>query len=86
MRSTRRTFIASTLALLATPAILRRARADAPQLTLKLHHSFSAVSAVHEKFLAPWARKVGLRRPHPHRPVSVHAARRRAGASVRSGA
>ena len=58
MRSTRRTFIASTLALLATPAILRRARADAPQLTLKLHHSFSAVSAVHEKFLAPWARKV----------------------------
>jgi TRAP-type C4-dicarboxylate transport system substrate-binding protein len=44
--------------LLATPAILRRARADAPQLTLKLHHSFSAVSAVHEKFLASWARKV----------------------------
>ena len=44
--------------MLATPAILRRARADAPQLTLKLHHSFSAVSAVHEKFLAPWARKV----------------------------
>ena len=58
MRWTRRAFIASTLALLATPAILRRARADAPQLTLKLHHSFSAVSAVHEKFLAPWARKV----------------------------
>jgi TRAP-type transport system periplasmic protein len=58
MRWTRRTFIASTLALLATPAILRRARADAPQLTLKLHHSFSAVCAVHEKFLAPWARKV----------------------------
>ena len=58
MRSTRRTFIASTLALLATPAILRRACADAQQLTLKLHHSFSAVSAVHEKFLAPWARKV----------------------------
>ena len=58
MRWTRRTFIASTLALLAMPAILRRARADAPQLTLKLHHSFSAVSAVHEKFLAPWARKV----------------------------
>ena len=58
MRWTRRAFIASTLALLATPAILRRARADALQLTLKLHHSFSAVSAVHEKFLAPWARKV----------------------------
>jgi len=25
---------------------------------LKLHHSFSAVSAVHDKFLSPWARKV----------------------------
>jgi TRAP-type transport system periplasmic protein len=58
MRWTRRTFIASSLAFLATPAILRPARADAPQVTLKLHHSFSAVSAVHEKFLAPWARKV----------------------------
>jgi len=42
----------------ATPAVLRLARADAPQMTLKLHHAFSAVSAVHEKFLAPWARKV----------------------------
>ncbi len=58
MRWTRRTFVASTPAFLATPAILRLARADAPQVTLKLHHSFSAVSAVHEKFLAPWARKV----------------------------
>jgi TRAP-type C4-dicarboxylate transport system substrate-binding protein len=58
MRLTRRSFIASTLTSLATPAVLRLARADAPQLTLKLHHQFSAVSAVHEKFLAPWARKV----------------------------
>src|SRR5215472_17571917 len=58
MRWTRRTFVTSTLASLATPAVLRLARADAPQLTLKLHHSFSAVLAVHEKFLAPWARKV----------------------------
>ena len=58
MRLTRRRFIASTLTSLATPAVLRPARADAPQLTLKLHHNFSAVSAVHEKFLAPWARKV----------------------------
>jgi TRAP-type C4-dicarboxylate transport system substrate-binding protein len=57
MRWTRRTFIVSMASLL-TPAIVRPARADAPQVTLKLHHSFSAVSAVHEKFLAPWARKV----------------------------
>jgi len=58
MRWTRRTLLASTLASLATPAILRLARADAPPLTLKLHHAFSAVSPAHDKFLAPWARKV----------------------------
>ena len=58
MRWTRRTLVASTLATMAAPAILRLARADAPQVTLKLHHYFSAVSAGHEKFLAPWARKV----------------------------
>jgi TRAP-type C4-dicarboxylate transport system substrate-binding protein len=37
---------------------MRLARADAPPIVLKLHHSFSAVSAVHDKFLSPWARKV----------------------------
>src|SRR6516162_1719981 len=58
MRWTRRIFVTSTLASLGKPAVLRLARADAPQITLKLHHSFSAVSAPHEKFLAPWARKV----------------------------
>jgi TRAP-type transport system periplasmic protein len=58
MRWTRRALVASTLASIVTPAILRLARADAPQVTFKLHHSFSAVSATHEKFLAPWARKV----------------------------
>jgi TRAP-type transport system periplasmic protein len=46
------------LASLTTPAVLRLARADAPQVTLKLHHFFSAVSPAHDKFLAPWARKV----------------------------
>ncbi|MFZ0239758.1 MAG: TRAP transporter substrate-binding protein DctP [Xanthobacteraceae bacterium] len=40
------------------PAILRLARADTPPITLKLHHSFSAVSGVHDKFLLPWARKI----------------------------
>jgi TRAP-type transport system periplasmic protein len=58
MRSSRRAFLASMLTSVATPAVLRLARADAPQMTLKLHHAFSAVSAVHERFLAPWARKV----------------------------
>ena len=58
MRIVRRTFLVSTLSAVAAPAVLRLARADAPQLTLKLHHSFSSVSSAHDKFLAPWARQV----------------------------
>ena len=58
MRVVRRTFLVSTLSAVAAPAVLRLARADAPQLTLKLHHSFSSVSSAHDKFLAPWARQV----------------------------
>jgi TRAP-type transport system periplasmic protein len=62
MRVARRSFMASTLASalasLAAPPVMRLARADVPLITLKLHHAFSAVSSVHEKFLAPWARKI----------------------------
>jgi TRAP-type C4-dicarboxylate transport system substrate-binding protein len=58
MRLCRRSFMASTLAVAAAPAIVRVALADAPQLTLKLHHAFSAVSSVHDKFLVPWARQI----------------------------
>jgi TRAP-type transport system periplasmic protein len=58
MRIARRTVLTSTLAALAAPAVMRLARADAPPMVLKLHHSFSAVSSVHDKFLSPWARKV----------------------------
>ena len=58
MRVARRTFIVSTLMTAAAPAILRLARADAPQAVLKLHHSFSSVSGAHDKFLAPWARQI----------------------------
>jgi TRAP-type transport system periplasmic protein len=54
----RRTFLASTAAALAAPAVLRLARADAPQVALKLHHSMSSVSSAHDKFIVPWARKV----------------------------
>ena len=54
----RRTFLASSIGTAVAPAILRLAHADTPPITLKLHHSFSAVSGVHDKFLAPWARKV----------------------------
>jgi TRAP-type transport system periplasmic protein len=62
MRIARRTFLrtclASTAAMLAAPAVLRLARADAPQAVLKLHHFMSSVSSAHDKFIVPWARKV----------------------------
>jgi TRAP-type transport system periplasmic protein len=59
MRLARRTFLTSVMAsAAAAPALLQLARADTPPITLKLHHSFSAVSGPHERFLVPWARKV----------------------------
>jgi TRAP-type C4-dicarboxylate transport system substrate-binding protein len=58
MRVVRRTFLVSTLSAVAAPAVLRLARADAPQFVLKLNHSFSSVSSAHDKFLVPWARQV----------------------------
>jgi TRAP-type C4-dicarboxylate transport system substrate-binding protein len=58
MRVARRTFLASTLASVAAPAVMRVAFADAPQFSLKLHHAFSSVSSAHDKFLAPWARQI----------------------------
>src|SRR5580700_6865972 len=58
MRVARRTFLASTMASVAAPAVMRLAFADAPQFSLKLHHAFSSVSSAHDKFLAPWARQV----------------------------
>ncbi len=58
MRLARRTLLVSMMASVTAPAVLRLARADAPQVTLKLHHFFSSVSSGHNKFLAPWARKV----------------------------
>jgi len=58
MRLARRTLLASIMAAAAAPAVLRLARAAAPQVALKLHHFFSSVASGHDKFLAPWARKV----------------------------
>ncbi|MGB7098027.1 MAG: TRAP transporter substrate-binding protein DctP [Xanthobacteraceae bacterium] len=58
MRIARRTFLTSLTATVAAPAILRFARADTPQVTLKLHHFFSSVSGSHTQFLVPWARNV----------------------------
>ncbi len=58
MRVARRTFLASAMAAVAAPAVTRLAAADASRVTLKLHHDFSSVSCVHDRFLAPWARKI----------------------------
>jgi TRAP-type C4-dicarboxylate transport system substrate-binding protein len=60
MRVARRSFLASIIGCAAAAPVLlpRRVQADAPQLTLKMHHSFSSVSGAHDRFLAPWARKV----------------------------
>src|SRR5271163_2388163 len=58
MRVVRRSFLASTAAGLAAPALMRLAWADAPQFALKLHHALSSVSGAHARFLVPWARKV----------------------------
>jgi TRAP-type transport system periplasmic protein len=58
MSIARRALLTSMAASLAGPAVLRLARAETPQVTLKLHHFFSSVSSAHADFLAPWARKV----------------------------
>lgn len=40
------------------PMVIRNARAQAPQVTLKLHHFLPAVSNVHTKLWTPWAKKL----------------------------
>jgi TRAP-type C4-dicarboxylate transport system substrate-binding protein len=47
------------LGAVAAPAILHIPRAQAQEVTLRLHHFLPAVSNVHRHFLQPWAQKVG---------------------------
>ncbi|MBW8268330.1 TRAP transporter substrate-binding protein [Caldovatus aquaticus] len=54
----RRRALLSGAAALAAPAVLRIPRAEAQEVTLRLHHFLPAVSNVHRHFLQPWARKV----------------------------
>ena len=56
--STRRRFLALAGGGVAAPALLREGYAQAPQVTLRMHHFLPAVSNGHAKFLAPWAQKV----------------------------
>jgi TRAP-type C4-dicarboxylate transport system substrate-binding protein len=58
MTVTRRHLLAGSAALLAAPAVLRIPRAEAQEVTLRLHHFLPAASNVHRFFLAPWAEKV----------------------------
>ena len=44
--------------LLAAPALLREGHAQAPEVTLRLHHFLAGVSNVHRYFLVPWAEKI----------------------------
>ena len=57
MRTTRRRFMAFAGAAVASPALLREGYAQAPQVTLKMHHFLPPVSNGHAKFLAPWAQQ-----------------------------
>jgi len=51
----RRRFVALTAAAVAAPALIRRAGAQSPEVTLKLHHMLPPVAPGHRAFLAPWA-------------------------------
>jgi TRAP-type transport system periplasmic protein len=58
MTMNRRHLLIGTGAVLGAPAIVTSARAQAPAVTLKLHHFLPPVSNGHAKMLAPWAKKV----------------------------
>ena len=58
MRIGRRRFLNLAGTAVASPAVIRSAMAQAPQVTLKLHHFLSPVANAHTRLLVPWARKV----------------------------
>jgi TRAP-type C4-dicarboxylate transport system substrate-binding protein len=58
MTPTRRHFLALAGGAVAAPALLREGYAQAPEVTLKMHHFLPAISNGHAKFLAPWAQRV----------------------------
>jgi len=56
MKLTRRGFGLGAATLIASPAIVTSARAQA--VTLRMHHFLPPLSNAHSKLLAPWAKKV----------------------------
>ncbi|MGL4729031.1 MAG: TRAP transporter substrate-binding protein [Bosea sp. (in: a-proteobacteria)] len=57
-RLPRRQFLSLASAAFAAPAVLRVTRANAQEVTLKMHHFLPPVSNGHARFLRPWADKV----------------------------
>jgi TRAP-type C4-dicarboxylate transport system substrate-binding protein len=58
MRYDRRRFLQLSGFAVAAPAVMRVTRANAQEVTLKMHHFLPPVSNGHAKFLKPWADKV----------------------------
>jgi TRAP-type C4-dicarboxylate transport system substrate-binding protein len=58
MRLSRRAMLALTGGAVALPAYLKEGHAQAPQVTLRMHHFLPPVSNGHARFLRPWADKV----------------------------
>jgi TRAP-type C4-dicarboxylate transport system substrate-binding protein len=54
----RRKFLHLTGGLMASPAVLRATRANAAEVTLRLHHFVPAPGNPHQRLLLPWAKKV----------------------------
>jgi len=54
----RRSFLRLTGAALAAPATLRAGFAQAPDVTLKLHHALPPIAGIHTRLLVPWAKKI----------------------------
>lgn len=56
MNLTRRSVLAGTGAMLAMPAFVRRAQAA--EMTLRVHHFLPPVAPMHSKFFVPWADEI----------------------------
>src|SRR4051812_24874323 len=54
----RRQFLGGAAAALAMPAVLSSARAQTPEVTLKLHHLLGPKAPAQTKMLQPWAEKI----------------------------
>jgi TRAP-type C4-dicarboxylate transport system substrate-binding protein len=54
----RRKFLHLTGGLVASPMVLRATRANAAEVTLRMHHFVPAPGNPHQKLLLPWAKKI----------------------------